>query len=238
MTIVLLVLLGQGCSWVFMQKPESHYSRNTQPQCSDGKGWPLVDGIFAALNIIGAGTIASDDRYTQDQKTGYLLGGIGWGVIHVASAISGIGYADTCREAKERYNEAPEEITPTEERRRRALESRLAREEARRYDRERRRDKAREAAQGEEDAEAQPRGFFCSGSPGDVAVGFCMRQKPECEAARDAAIVGVADLTECVLTERAFCFGDRCAPNAEACDATRQRALGPDGSGDPCEDSE
>lgn len=213
-----------------MDKPEDHYSRNTQPQCSESVGWPVVDGIFAALNVIGAISLSSDDRYSSEQKTGYVLGGVAWGLIHTASALSGVGYASKCTEAKAEYNDAPEGITPTEERRRRAYEAHEARQEAKEQEAMR-----REAAM---KRPAAPRGFFCTSSPSNAAAGICVRDKDECGRTRDAALVGVSDLTECTLTERAFCFGDRCAPSAEACDAMRSRVLGPDGTGPECADSE
>lgn len=107
-------------------------------------------------------------------------------------------------------------ITADEERKRQRLERQLAASESR----------------------STPRGFFCASSSSNSSAGFCVREKAECQRTRDAALAGLPDLGDCTLTERAFCFGDRCAPDAEACDAMRARALGPDGTGRPCEDSE
>lgn len=62
-------------------------------------------------------------------------------------------------------------------------------------------------------------GFFCSSSPANPTAGFCTRAKAECQRTRDAAIVGVADLAECALTEKAWCLGERCFTTFDACTA-------------------
>lgn len=77
------------------------------------------------------------------------------------------------------------------------------------------------------------RGWYCANAPGG---GFCLRDKADCVRSRE--IAASPDLGECALSERAFCFGERCAPTAEACDATRARTLGPDGQGAQCAASE
>ena len=65
------------------------------------------------------------------------------------------------------------------------------------------------------------RGFFCSSSASLPAAGFCVREKADCQRARDAAIVAVTDLDECRLVETAFCHVaggiERCAPTMEIC---------------------
>jgi hypothetical protein len=65
------------------------------------------------------------------------------------------------------------------------------------------------------------RGFFCASSAASPAAGFCVREKADCQRARDAAIVAVADLDECRLVETAFCHVagglERCAPTMDIC---------------------
>jgi hypothetical protein len=65
------------------------------------------------------------------------------------------------------------------------------------------------------------RGFFCASSATAPAAGFCVREKADCQRARDAAIVAVTDLDECRLVETAFCHVagglERCAPTMEIC---------------------
>jgi hypothetical protein len=73
-----------------------------------------------------------------------------------------------------------------------------------------------------------PRGWFCFASPSQAGVGACVREKAECEAARDAALGAVADISMCTLIESGWCFvadgRTRCAPSAETCAAQMSRA--------------
>jgi hypothetical protein len=71
-----------------------------------------------------------------------------------------------------------------------------------------------------------PRGFYCSSSVASPAAGFCVRDKADCQRARDAASAAVADLDECRLVEKAWCFtaagAERCAPGMATCNDRRQ----------------
>lgn len=226
MRAAIVCLALSGCSWIFMDKPESHYTRDTQPQCSEGEGWPVLDSIFAVGNGLSIAAVATSDVFTTDEKTELILGDAAWMLIHIASASSGFGYASDCTKARVAYEKRDADETP-EERRKRAYEEYDARQKAAE-------DHARQIAS----QPAPPRGFYCSSSPTVQEAGLCVRDKAECVRARDAALAGVADLTECTLEERAFCFGDHCAPSNEACEAMRVRAIGPDGNAPVCADSE
>jgi hypothetical protein len=71
----------------------------------------------------------------------------------------------------------------------------------------------------------EPRGFYCAASPTVDTASMCAREKLTCEQARGMAVGAVSDLTECTLTEHAYCFGDRCFATAKACDAQRGEAV-------------
>ncbi len=75
------------------------------------------------------------------------------------------------------------------------------------------------------------RGWYCATAP---SAGFCVRDKAECQRTRDVSIGALPDLTECALTEKAWCTGDLCFPGQEACDARRTRT----GIEVPCEERE
>jgi hypothetical protein len=218
-----------GCSWVFMDKPEDHYAPSTQPQCSTSTAAPIADGVFALLNVAGLLAVAASPDGSID-KTDAYLGGAAWALIHLASMGEGFGWASQCSEAKSDFDrhEARQEAKEEKARERDRREE-LIRESDRR-------DEKRKARHVEEPP--VPRGFFCSSSPTVADAGLCVRDKAECQRARDAAIVGVADLTECALVERAFCYGDHCAPTVEACTAMRARSVGSDGTAPECADSE
>lgn len=69
----------------------------------------------------------------------------------------------------------------------------------------------------------KPRGHFCASSFTQPSASLCAREKSDCQAARDAALAVVADLSECTLLETAHCFEtdgrERCFPTPEACSA-------------------
>lgn len=95
-----------------------------------------------------------------------------------------------------------------------AIDALAARDEAKRYERE------KKAARKVEPA-VKERGFFCASA---AMTGFCVRSKAECVRTRDVSLGALPDMTECTLTERAWCFGDRCAPTAEICETVRARS--------------
>jgi hypothetical protein len=66
---------------------------------------------------------------------------------------------------------------------------------------------------------ADPRGWFCFGSPTVAAAGGCVRLREDCEAARDAAEAGVGDLGACALVETAWCVRGQCAATRVACES-------------------
>lgn len=69
-------------------------------------------------------------------------------------------------------------------------------------------------------APTAPRGFYCASS---AAAGFCVRDKQECVKTRDISVAAVTDMTECTLTESAWCTGELCFPTTETCEQRRAR---------------
>lgn len=95
--------------------------------------------------------------------------------------------------------------------------------EAKAYERAHRAELAQSRQQNVPAPAVEPRGFFCSSSPTNAAVGFCVRNKTDCERARDVTIGSLPDLAACALVEAAWCTEDLCFPSEEACDARRER---------------
>lgn len=205
-----------SCAWVFQSHLPSNHDPDFEPICSDSNGWAVVDGVFATLNAIGIIGAAGDDQIADDEKTAYILGGILGGIVHIASAASGTTWAGECRDARADF--------VARRRQQSAFEAEQARREAIRRDHaEREAAKQQREQEERERAAIAPRGYFCSSSPSDASVGFCVREKAECEKTRDLSIGALPDLTTCTLTETAFCIENLCFPSAAACEARRSR---------------
>lgn len=68
------------------------------------------------------------------------------------------------------------------------------------------------------------RGFYCSNSESNSAIGFCTRTKDACTTARDAAVDTGSDLTSCSLVETSWCFDAKhCLPTEDACKVQRAK---------------
>jgi hypothetical protein len=96
----------------------------------------------------------------------------------------------------------------------------------------------RAAAEADADADAAPaappppppppRGFYCASSPRQPATSVCTREADDCDHARDQLAVGIGTMSECALTERAWCFANHCYASRAECKSHR----GPDSIGD------
>lgn len=71
---------------------------------------------------------------------------------------------------------------------------------------------------------ASARGFYCTKSPSNDAIGTCTREKTDCEATRGALITAASDMEACTLTETAWCFGQQCGPTEKVCTAQKAAA--------------
>lgn len=224
--VVLVTIAAlSGCS-LGMKRVEPDYDPRTIPRCETKGETPVGDALVAVLAIGGAAAIAIAAPATDNEGVSKWVWVAGLGIvggIEILVAKAGFGWHRECEKVKRDWDQM--QIEQDTLVRQEAAKKRL--EEI----------KAREPTPAPV-AGSQPRGFFCSNSPSNVAAGFCAREKAECARTREAALVGVVDLAECTITERAFCFGDRCAPSADACSATRARVIGPDGSADECEERE
>lgn len=247
--VAVTVLASSGCSWVFMQKPETDYAVDTQPQCSESRGWPTLDLVFATLGGVGAMAALA-----KGETEGIVGGGLDL-LVFGTSAITGFGWAGKCETAKRDYATGGDVVAgnvmrPGDEERRQRLARQLGvqwcvsgecfadRSACARHAgmtassggcEERREGAETKPAEPEPKAVApEPRGFFCSASP---ATGFCVRNKAECVRTRDVSIAALPDLGECTLTEAAWCTGDLCFPRQELCGARVASA----GSGAGCE---
>ncbi len=166
----------------------------------------MGDLLVAVLAAGGAIAVAVAGHDSED-GTSRWVGVAGLGVVagfEGLMGIAGLRWNRKCREAREQWDQ------------RQIEQDTLVRESTARQEIDEEKARQRQMAP----AVPVARGFYCSSAP---AAGFCVRDKAECVRTRDVSIGALPDLTECALTEAAWCLGDLCFPGQEACDARRQR---------------
>lgn len=201
-----------GCSALFQERLEHPRDESVAPECTTGKGWVVVDTVFA---IAAAGGILYNVDGTKDYAAFAITANALQLVVHLLSAGVGNSGANECREANREWDDRP---APQ-----RSLDLDAD-------------DEPRPAPKPVEKPRVVrppvPRGYFCSVS---LATGFCMREKATCEQARAASLGAMPDLTTCTLVETAWCYdAERCAPSKASCKALREQAAGDDA--DTCDE--
>lgn len=93
-------LLLCSCSLIFVEGPPDFPDPSETPRCESGRGWVIVDAAFAAMNFAALAFV--DD--VSDSAVG-VVGGLGWSVIHIASAAAGMSRTKRCREAYAAHDE-------------------------------------------------------------------------------------------------------------------------------------
>lgn len=212
-----------GCSFGMKRVP-SGWDGTSEPDCNDSPVPMIGDAIVAGLSLALAAGAADASIQAQDQgeaNTGadaLAIGGFAVAFGFTISAIVGEVSYKRCENAKAEWRLGGAIGAGVDARNAAAAE---------RFEREHRDELAPEPAKAQQPAAPieppQPRGYFCSESPSNDTVGFCVREKPECERTRDLSINALPDLTMCTLVESAWCLGDLCFPTEGACAARRDR---------------
>jgi hypothetical protein len=228
---VLALLALSGCAAMF-QDHEPSYRLDHEPRCSTSAGWRVVDAGGAVLGGLTA------IKYAQDDPVNYTVVGVATllAVVHAISAVSGVGWAGECEDARRDYDRQrgeprmsravlPEGVhgwcygAPSGPRCFRSEEAcAKATWEA---------DAVTSACAEQGAGPPPPSGsFFCATSPTVAAASLCAHGEAACEQARGVAIAAVPDLGPCAAATAVYCFrpdvgGEvaRCAATAESCAA-------------------
>ena len=101
----LLVVLGvlsfgtTGCGFLLTHGPPDDHRERTSFSCTESNGGPIVDVVWAVLNLAGATIIASDpDRFENSDAA--IVGSLTWTAVGTASAVVGFNKTKRCRAAK------------------------------------------------------------------------------------------------------------------------------------------
>jgi hypothetical protein len=100
------LVLHSGCSFLFVNGPPENHAGLATFECSESKGWPTFDAIWAALNGIGAASAFADN---ENPDQGQIVAvGLAWLAVSGASAVYGYSKVSDCHKAKrardERYS--------------------------------------------------------------------------------------------------------------------------------------
>lgn len=92
-------VLMSGCGFLFTQAPPQEHRAMGQFSCTESNAGPIIDAVWAGLNVLGALVVSSDPEssYNGDQA---IAVGLSWGAVSGASAVVGLGKTKRCRAAK------------------------------------------------------------------------------------------------------------------------------------------
>ena len=95
-----LLALAAGCGFAFTHGPPAGHEQLEYIPCTDNNAGPVLDLVWAGLNVLGAITVASDpNNYDQPGLT--IASGFAWGVFSSFSAASGFHKVSACKQARQ-----------------------------------------------------------------------------------------------------------------------------------------
>lgn len=98
--LVALAAFGSpGCGFIITNGPPADHATMPYFSCTESKAGPILDVVWAGLNLAGTAVVAANPGDYRDE-TLTIAGGIGWGVLSTASAVTGFKKVSRCREAK------------------------------------------------------------------------------------------------------------------------------------------
>ena len=93
-----LALGASACGFVFSKGPPTGHEQMEAFTCTESDAAPILDLVWAGLNVLGAVAAASDpDAYVNPDQI--VAVGLGWGVLSSFSAASGFSKSKQCRRA-------------------------------------------------------------------------------------------------------------------------------------------
>jgi hypothetical protein len=97
--IALLTSGATGCSFLFVNGPPAGHESMPFFTCTQSNALPILDGIWAGLNGLGAVTALTAEEGTYENQSQAVGVGIGWFVLSSLSARSGFKDTRECRAA-------------------------------------------------------------------------------------------------------------------------------------------
>lgn len=94
----LMPLLVSGCGFLISQGPPTGHEQMTAFSCTESNTGPVLDLVWAGLNVLGAAAAASDPGAYENPDQ-IVVVGLSWGVVSSLSASSGFHKSKECRRA-------------------------------------------------------------------------------------------------------------------------------------------
>jgi uncharacterized protein YjdB len=88
-----------GCGFLLTHGPPDDHRERTSFSCTESNGGPIVDVVWAVLNLAGATIIASDPDQFENSDAA-IVGSLTWTAVGTASAVVGFNKTKRCRAAK------------------------------------------------------------------------------------------------------------------------------------------
>ncbi|HEV2671460.1 MAG TPA: Ig-like domain-containing protein [Gemmatimonadales bacterium] len=106
-TPILLGLLSvqlTGCGFIISKGPPTGHEQMLSFSCTESNAGPILDIVWASLNVLGA-VAAASDRSAYENPDQIVAVGLGWGVVSSFSAASGFKKSKECRRALQQLAE-------------------------------------------------------------------------------------------------------------------------------------
>jgi uncharacterized protein YjdB len=109
-----LSLLSTGCGFVFTHAPPTGHEQMESFTCTESDAGPILDVVWASLNVLGAAAAASDPNAYENSGQ-IVTVGLAWGVFSSLSAASGFKKSKQCRRALQQLvqRQAQRQPSPT-----------------------------------------------------------------------------------------------------------------------------
>src|SRR5256885_11593650 len=99
LAVIALLVTSSSCGFILTQAPPQNHEQLTYFSCSESNAGPIIDVIWAGLNVLGA-LAASSNPNSYDNPGQIEAVGLAWGVVSGSAAAVGFGKTSRCRAAK------------------------------------------------------------------------------------------------------------------------------------------
>jgi len=104
LAVIALLVTSSSCGFILTQAPPQNHEQLTYFSCTESNGGPIIDVIWAGLNVLGA-LAASSNPNSYDNPGQIEAVGLTWGVVSGSAAVVGFGKTSRCRAAKRQLAE-------------------------------------------------------------------------------------------------------------------------------------
>ena len=98
LSLLLVLELSGGCSFIFVRRPPADYKLLPSFECTSSKAAPTVDTVFAVTSSIGIGLPSLNDPSQRTWTTAAVAGA--WTALFIGAAFYGYETTASCRAAK------------------------------------------------------------------------------------------------------------------------------------------